>query len=129
MARLSRTARDVVTAVGDVGELSVDGLTVGLQVEVARTLARRTLGLLGRRGAPRALLLHPCSSVHSLGMLIDLQVAYLDRDLRVIEVADLPRQRVHLPRRRAVAVLEAEPRVLSRLGVRPGAALGLVVGP
>jgi uncharacterized membrane protein (UPF0127 family) len=103
----------------------VDGEPVALPVEVARTLRRRSVGLLGRREVPTALLLHPCSSVHSLGMLTDLEVAYLDRDLTVIEVLDLPRWRVHRPRRGAAAVLEAAPGALSGCGVRPGARLGL----
>lgn len=108
--------------------LVVDGEPAALDVEVARTVRRRSIGLLGRREVPAALLLHPCSSVHSLGMLTDLEVAYLDRDLVVLEVLDLPRWRVHRPRRRAAAVLEAAPGALTACGVRPGRRLELAGG-
>jgi uncharacterized membrane protein (UPF0127 family) len=122
---LSPGARTAVEECGPLARLTVDGVRLGLDVEVARTLRRRTVGLLGRRAVPVALLLHPCSSVHSLGMLVDLEVAYLDRDLRVLEVVGLPRWRVHVPRRGAVAVLETAAGELTRLGVRTGRVLGL----
>jgi uncharacterized membrane protein (UPF0127 family) len=125
MARLSSTARGQVESAGSAAGLAVDGQPVGLRVEVARTVAARTRGLLGRREVPDALLLHPCSSVHSLGMLVDLEVAYLDADLTVLEVTDLPRWRMHLPRRGAAAVLEAAPGTLTRHGLRPGVHLAL----
>lgn len=105
----------------------VDGHPTHLGVDVARTLWQRSRGLLGRREVPTALLLHPCSSVHSLGMRIDLEVAYLDAHLTVLEVVDLPRWRVHRPRRRAAAVLEAAPGALTSCGVRPG--VRLTLGP
>ncbi len=105
--------------------LSVDGRRTDLVVETADTIRSRSLGLLGRREVPRALLLRPCRSVHSLGMRVDLEVAYLDDDLTVVDVSDLPRWRVHLPRWRAHAVLEAGAGALSARGVRPGAQLAL----
>lgn len=125
MGTLSDHARAAVLAAGPVGELTVDGTCVGLRVEVARTVGRRTVGLLGRREVTGALLLHPCSGVHSIGMLVDLEVAYTDRDLRVLEVTDLRRWRMHVPRRRAVAVLEAAPGRLTAAGLRRGSQLGL----
>ena len=125
MARLSTAARGQVESVGPTGQLTVDGTPVALSVDVARSLRSRTVGLLGRREVPGALLLHPCSSVHSVGMLVDLEVAYLDADLTVLEVVDLPRWRMHRPRRRAAAVIEAAPGALTRHGVRPGVRLSL----
>jgi uncharacterized membrane protein (UPF0127 family) len=58
-------------------------------------------------------------------MLVDLEVAYLDRELGVLEVVTLPRWRMHLPRRGAVAVLEAAPGRLTACGLVRGARLGL----
>lgn len=126
MHRLSPSAAAAVRA-GSLpsARLVVDGEPVALDVEVARTVLRRSVGLLGRREVPTALLLHPCSSVHSLGMLTALEVAYLDPDLTVLEVLDLPRWRVHRPRRRAAAVLEAAPGALTACGVRAGRRLSL----
>ncbi|KQX65961.1 DUF192 domain-containing protein [Angustibacter sp. Root456] len=131
MPRLSPAARAGVahrTREGAPARLVVDGRTTSLGVDVAGSVLERSRGLLGRRDVPTALLLHPCSSVHSLGMRVDLQVAYLDRDLIVLELADLPRWRVHLPRRRAAAVLEAAPGALTACGVRLGVRLALKAG-
>lgn len=129
MPRLSPAAAATVrAAAAPSARLRVDGAPVALDVEVARTVLRRSIGLLGRREVPTALLLHPCSSVHSLGMLVALEVAYLDADLTVLEVLDLPRWRVHRPRRRAAAVLEAAPGALTACGVRPGRRLSLEAG-
>lgn len=129
MARLSAAGRGVVdrlqAARGPL-RLTVDGQPVELDVVAALSIVARSRGLLGRRSVPHALLLHPCSSVHSIGMMVALEVAYLDRDLEVLDVAHLPPWRVQLPRRRAVAVLEAAPGALSASGVVPGARLGVV---
>jgi uncharacterized membrane protein (UPF0127 family) len=69
--------------------------------------------------------LAPCSSVHGLGMRIDLDVAYLDRQGRVLDVARLRRWSVHRPRRRARTVVEAAPGAMERAGVRVGSVLAL----
>jgi uncharacterized protein len=128
VARLSPLARAAVDRpAGPDGPtvLVVDSRPTSLEVDVARSVWQRSRGLLGRRAVPTALLLHPCSSVHSLGMRVDLEVAYLDADLTVLEVVGLPRWRVHRPRPRAAAVLEAAPGALTSCGVRPGARLTL----
>jgi uncharacterized membrane protein (UPF0127 family) len=77
-------------------------------LEVADTRAARRKGLLGRDGLEGALLLVPARSVHSLGMRFPLDVAWCDRDLRVLRVARLPRHRITRSVLRAHAVLEAE---------------------
>lgn len=77
-------------------------------LEVADTRATRRKGLLGRDGLEGALLIEPARSVHSLGMRFPLDVAWCDRDLRVLRVARLPRHRITRTVLRAHAVLEAE---------------------
>ena len=106
-------------------QLTVDEQPVALHLTAALSVGDRSRGLLGRRSAPHALLLYPCSSVPSIGLKMALEVAYLDRDLKVLEVTDLPPWRMQLPRRQAVAVLEAEPRALATCGMRPGIPLGV----
>jgi hypothetical protein len=108
--------------------LVVDGRVLPVPVEVADSLLARSIGALGRRRITGALLLRPCSSVHGVGMRIDLDVAYLDRHSRVLEATRLRRWRVHLPRQRARAVLEADAGMLAGWGVLPGCTLGLA-GP
>jgi len=54
------------------------------------------------------MLLKPATSVHTLRMRFDIDVAFCDRDLVVIDVVTMRRNRLGLPRRRSRAVLEAE---------------------
>lgn len=103
-------------------QLVRDGEVLG-PVEVADTYWRRLRGLLGRDGVEGALLLRPASSVHTIGMRFAIDVAYLDRDLRVLDVATMRRYRLGAPRRHARAVLETERGVLARWGVEPGQTL------
>ncbi|GGT10664.1 hypothetical protein GCM10010271_11470 [Streptomyces kurssanovii] len=104
------------------GTLTVDGLKVA-PVEIAATYRTRRRGLLGRAGIKGAMLLTPCGSVHSMGMRFAIDVAYLDRDLRVLTVRTMPPGRVGLPRPRARHVLEAEAGALAEWGVRRGVTL------
>lgn len=77
-------------------------------VEVADTSRARLRGLLGRDGIEGALLIRPAMSVHTLGMRFSLDVAFLDRDLRVLAVKHMRPWRVSTARLRSRAVLEAE---------------------
>lgn len=93
---------------------------------MAETPRARMRGLLGRDGIQGALLLRPANSVHTLGMRFDLDVAYCDRDLRVLRVAMMRRNRLALPVGRSRAVLEAEAGAFERWGLVPGATLAIV---
>lgn len=77
-------------------------------IEVASSFRARLVGLLGRDGVDGALLLPHARSVHTVGMRFPIDVAYLDRELRVVDVACMPQWRVGAPRLRARSVLEAE---------------------
>ncbi|PBC69567.1 uncharacterized membrane protein (UPF0127 family) [Streptomyces sp. TLI_235] len=87
--------------------LCVDGHPVG-PVRIATSMAERTRGLLGMDGINGALLLSPASAVHTLGMRFAIDVAYLDRELRVLAVTTMRPWAVGRPRLRARHVLEAE---------------------
>ncbi|MER6121807.1 DUF192 domain-containing protein [Streptomyces sp. NPDC001795] len=89
-------------------------------LEVARSARARRRGLLGRDGIEGALLLSPANSVHTLGMRFAIDVAYLDRAMRVMAVRTMRPGRIGLPRPRARHVLEAEAGALARWGIRPG---------
>ena len=93
--------------------------------EVAASYAERMRGLLGRSGFEGALFLPRTRAVHSLGMRFALDVAFLDRDLRVLSVIVLPPWRFTLPRPRARCVLEAEAGAFERWELRPGDELEL----
>ncbi|MGW7264152.1 DUF192 domain-containing protein [Streptomyces sp. NPDC054842] len=89
-------------------------------LERAESARARRRGLLGRDGVEGALMLSPANSVHTMGMRFAIDVAYLDRTLRVIAVRTMRPGRVGLPRPRARHVLEAGAGAMERWGVRRG---------
>lgn len=90
-------------------------------LEIAASYRARTKGLLGRDTVDGALLLSPANSVHTFRMRMPIDVAYLDRQLRVIAVRTMRPGRLGLPRLRARHVLEAEAGAMAGWGVRVGA--------
>jgi hypothetical protein len=93
--------------------------------EIAATSAERLRGLLGRSGYEGALVLPRTRSVHSLGMRFAIDVAFLDRQLCVVDIVSLVPWRLSLPRWRARTVLEAEAGAFERWGLRTGDKLEL----
>ncbi|MFD7703222.1 DUF192 domain-containing protein [Streptomyces caelestis] len=108
------------------GELVVRGEggerpPVRVPLEIAASYRARTKGLLGRDSLDGALLLSPANSVHTFRMRMPIDVAYLDRRLRVVAVRTMPPGRLGLPRLRARHVLEAEAGAMEGWGLRVGA--------
>lgn len=114
------------------GELVVHGTTgqgagregaapVVVPLELATSYRARTRGLLGRDAVDGAILLSPANSVHTFRMRIPIDVAYLDRDLRVLTVRTMRPGRLGLPRLRSRHVLEAEAGAMEGWGLRAGA--------
>ncbi|KUN84561.1 DUF192 domain-containing protein [Streptomyces griseoruber] len=91
-----------------------------IPLEIAASYRARTRGLLGRDSVDGALLLTPAGSIHTFGMRIPLDVAYLDRHLTVLAVRTMPPARLGLPRLRSRHVLEAAAGVMQGWGLRPG---------
>ncbi|MFF2192600.1 DUF192 domain-containing protein [Streptomyces sp. NPDC058157] len=98
---------------------------IAVPLEIAASYRARTRGLLGRDGVEGALLLTPAASVHTFRMRFPIDVAHLDRRLRVIAVTTMPPNRLGLPRPRARHVLEAEAGAMAGWGLRVGAAVSL----
>ncbi|MFF5445271.1 DUF192 domain-containing protein [Streptomyces sp. NPDC012888] len=92
----------------------------GVPLEVAASYRARTRGLLGRDGIEGAMLLTPAASVHTFRMRFAIDVAYLDRDFRVLAVRTMRPNRLGLPRPRARHVLEAEAGAMAAWGLVPG---------
>ena len=87
----------------------VRGDDVLCSVEVAGGARERARGLLGRDRLDGALLLPRCRSVHTMGMRFAIDVAFLDRRGRVVDlVAPMRPWRLGHMRLRARQVLEAE---------------------
>ncbi|MFD1660960.1 DUF192 domain-containing protein [Streptomyces caeni] len=100
--------------------LTTPGTPDPIPLEVARSARARRRGLLGRDGIKGALLLSPASALHTLGMRFAIDVAYLDRSLRVVAVRTMRPGRIGLPRPRARHALEAEAGAMQRWGIRRG---------
>lgn len=91
-----------------------------IEVPYAGTFFRRLRGLLF---GGDELILNPCSSVHGFGMRTALDVAYINSDGRVIDVATLTPWSAHRPRRNSKVVWEAPLGRFEQLGIVPGVQL------
>ncbi|MEU7047577.1 DUF192 domain-containing protein [Streptomyces eurythermus] len=111
-----RDGRGLLTVRSDTGEVPA----ASVPLEIAASYRARTRGLLGRDAVAGAMLLSPASGVHTFGMRIPIDVAYLDRRLTVIAVRTMQPGRLGLPRPRARHVLEAAAGAMAGWGVRAG---------
>ncbi|WPP31789.1 DUF192 domain-containing protein [Streptomyces sp. CL7] len=107
------------------GELVVlrpdGGVSARVPLEIAASYRARTRGLLGRDALEGALLLSPANSIHTFRMRMPIDVAYLDRRLRVLAVRTMPPGRLGRPRVRARHVIEAEAGAMEGWGLGVGA--------
>ncbi|MGA5288667.1 DUF192 domain-containing protein [Streptomyces pseudogriseolus] len=106
------------------GELVVrrpeGGVGARVPLEIAASYRARTRGLLGRESLEGALLLSPANSIHTFRMRMPIDVAYLDRRLRVLAVRTMPPGRLGRPRVRARHVIEAEAGAMAGWGLGVG---------
>jgi len=92
-------------------ELAVGGEVVVGNLLVAESILARMIGLLGRKGLEQgsAMLLKPCSSIHTVGMKFPLDLIFLDKDDRIVRiVAGVAANRFVLGGRGAKSVVEIE---------------------
>lgn len=96
-----------------------------LRVRVAEHFWSRALGLLV--GAPleatEALLIAPCSSIHTIGMRYPIDVVFVDREARVLRVCPAVEKGRMRFARGARAVLELRSGVAAEHGLAPGVRL------
>lgn len=86
---------------------------------VATTATSRWRALLGREGLDGVLVLPRTRAVHTLGVHFAIDVAFLDRDLCVLDTMTMAPWRIGRPRR-CWGVLEAEAGAFERWQVRRG---------
>jgi uncharacterized protein len=89
-------------------------------LEVADSARGRIRGLLGRDGIEGALLLEPARSVHTIRMRFAIDVAFCDRDRRVVRIVTMQPNRLGIPVVKARSVIEAEAGSFERWGVAAG---------
>lgn len=88
--------------------------------EVAESLVDRARGLLGHKHYDGALLLMGTRSVHTAGLRFPVDVAFLDKELRVLATTKVRTWSIALPRRGAAHVLEAQAGAFERWRLKPG---------
>ncbi len=89
-------------------------------MEQAATRGERRRGLLGRTSLEGAFVLRPCRWVHTVGMRMPIDVAFLDADGVVVKTLVMHRHRVGAPVLRARTVVEAQAGAFARWGLRTG---------
>lgn len=123
-----RRRADAALAADGTGRMAVEGRAV-CDLEVAASGPARRRGLLGRDSLDGAILIARANSVHTVGMAFPIDVAFLDRRLRVLRVVTMPPGRLGLPRLRARHVLETAAGACAGWGVVPGATLSVDLSP
>lgn len=88
--------------------------------EIAESFLERARGLIGKRTYDGAMLLPRTRSIHSFGVRFALDVAFLDRDMKVLAIVRLRPWSLTLPRLRAAQTLEAKAGCFERWGLRVG---------
>ncbi|MBZ5516327.1 MAG: DUF192 domain-containing protein [Acidobacteriia bacterium] len=63
------------------------------RVNIADSILTRLIGLLGRRSlaSDSGLWIFPSRGIHTLGMLFDIDVVFLDKDLKVVALREMVR--------------------------------------
>lgn len=66
------------------------GKTIAPTVRVASTFWRRLKGLLGTDSLPagQALIIMPCSAIHTFGMKYYIDALFLDKNHRIVKIID-----------------------------------------
>jgi uncharacterized membrane protein (UPF0127 family) len=79
------------------------------RITVVTNFFQRAIGLLGRSGLAHGegIWLQPCGAIHTLGMRFSLDVVFLDRDDRVVQIArNIAPNRLVLRCAKATSVIE-----------------------
>ena len=108
---------------------TADGVVVAEHVEIADSMWSRFMGLMFRPALPpgHGLALQPCSSIHMFFMRFALDVAFLDRDGRVVRTYHAIKPwRISRVVRGARSAVELPAGTLRAAGVERGAVLRLV---
>ncbi len=103
------------------------GATLATSIEFAGDSETRRRGLLGREALAHdiALIIAPCSAVHTFGMKFSIDVIFAARDGRVLKIASrVPPQRIAAAWR-AFAAIEMAAGEAGRHGLRVGDVLTL----
>ena len=99
------------------------GRVVVARLELAKSLWKQTIGLLGRRQFPpdSGMWLEPCNSIHTIGMQFAIDVLFLDASGRLVRaVPHLKPWRICWPVWRARVVVEIPAGSIALRNIQPG---------
>ena len=94
-----------------------------LNVPYARSFLQRTVGLIGRTelGSTDGLWFDRCSSIHTLFMRTPIDVVFIDRNNRVLQVSpNVQPWRLYVGCRGASSIVELAPGSIERLRISVG---------
>ncbi len=107
-----------MTAMEPVWLVSEGRVLAAARLATTRTDRRR--GLIGETSISEPLVLQPCSWVHTIGMKVPIDVAYVDVDNVIIGVSTMKPWRIGPYTRRATRVIEASAGSLERWNIGIG---------
>ncbi len=99
--------------------LVTDGRVLA-SADIANDRATRRKGLSGKTRIEGAFVIPNCRWVHTFGMRVPIDVAYLDADGNVIKTVHMHKMRLGAPVRHARTVIEAEKGAFARWGINVG---------
>jgi uncharacterized membrane protein (UPF0127 family) len=88
--------------------------------DLAGSFVERARGLIAKKTYDGVMILPRTRSVHSFGVRFPLDVAFLDKEMKVLAMVRLARWRITMPRLRANQVLEAKAGSFDRWGLGLG---------
>jgi uncharacterized membrane protein (UPF0127 family) len=97
-------------------------------LELAEDRRSRGRGLIGHPPLEmgQGLMINPCRWIHTFGMSFPIDVAYVDKDWRVVALTEnLPPRRIDRPVLRARFVIEMAAGAIRHTGLQPGDRLEL----
>ncbi len=99
--------------------LVTDGRVLA-SANIANDRATRRKGLVGQNHIEGAFVIPNCRWVHTFGMRVPIDVAYLDADGNVIKTVHMHKMRLGVPVWHARTVIEAEKGAFARWGINVG---------
>jgi uncharacterized membrane protein (UPF0127 family) len=99
--------------------LVTDGRVIA-SADIANDRASRRKGLCGQTQIEGAFVIPNCRWVHTFGMRVPIDVAYLDADCNVIKTVQMSKMRLGAPVWNARTVVEAQKGAFARWGVHVG---------
>ena len=99
--------------------LVTDGRVLA-SAEIAHDRATRRKGLSGQTHIEGALVIPKCRWVHTFGMRLSIDIAYLDAEGNVIKTVHMHKMRLGAPVWHARTVIEAEKGAFARWGIHVG---------